>query len=117
MSIKGGSGRGGSNVVPLVDRPLSYPRAMARCKTLWKDGKFTWVPHADERLLELGWDIADMENMIRFGRVVEHSKPGNLWRYTLEGPTAEQHTGRVVYELAGELLIFVSVIRKGKWRT
>jgi len=89
---------------------------MERCRTLWKEGKFTWVRHAEERLSALGWDITDVENMIRYGRVIEHSKPGDFWRYKLEGPNAERQTGGLAYEFHGELLVLVSVMMKGKWR-
>jgi hypothetical protein len=106
----------GRKVILFVDRPLSYSRAMQRIKELWRAGKFTWCRHAEERLVSRGLDITDVESIVRSGRVVGHSKPASLWRYTVEGPTVEAKAGGIVCELAGDLLVLVSVMLRGTWR-
>jgi uncharacterized DUF497 family protein len=114
MADKGGDKRS-SKVVHLdVDRPLTNGRAMQRIKALWTDGKFTWLPHAEQRLIERGLDITDVEVLVRYGKVVESSRPGAVWRYKVEGSTAEGKKGAVVFELAGDLLILVSVMLQRK---
>ena len=112
---KDGRYGGGAKVIQLLDRPLSYPRAMARIRKLWREGKFTLSPHAEERLLKRRLDITDIENFIRYGRVVEHSKGGACWRYKVEGETVEQRKGGIVCGIDGDLLVFVSVMLR-TWR-
>lgn len=103
-------------VIELRDRPLAHPTAMTRIRLLWRDGKFTWGPHVEERLTRRRLDMTDVENIIRYGTVVEHSKPGMNWRYKIDGPTVEQKRGGVACEIDGELLVLVSVMLR-TWRT
>jgi len=102
-------------VIRLVDRPLSYPRAMERVRILWREGRFTWSRHAEERLLKRGLDITDVENIIRSGRVIGHSKPGAAWRYEVEGQTVEGKKAAIICEIDGDLMIFVSAMLR-TWR-
>jgi hypothetical protein len=86
---------------------------MARIKELWRKGEITWSPHAEERLAARKLDITDVENIIRFGHVSESSKPGQEWRYKVEGPTVEQQRAGIVCEFHGDLLVLVSVMLRG----
>ncbi len=54
-------------------------------------------------------DILDIQNVIRYGRIVEHSKPANLWRYTILGKAVDGAGMKVVVEINGSLII-VTVI-------
>ena len=54
-------------------------------------------------------DISDIQNVIRYGRIVEHSKPLDLWRYTILGKAVDGDRTKVVVEINGRLII-VTVI-------
>jgi hypothetical protein len=54
-------------------------------------------------------DRNDLASMIRYGRVVEHSKPGQLWRYKVAGRTVDGEQASCVVEINGRLII-VTVI-------
>lgn len=91
------------------DRPLSYRQAMERVRTLWKEGVVEILPHAQERMRQRRLDRNDLASIIRYGRVVQHSKPGQLWRYTVIGQTVDGARASCVVEMNGSLII-VTVI-------
>lgn len=94
----------------LEDRPLSYRRAMERIRTLWNEGLVEIDPyHAQVRMRERGFDMLDLEHLIRYGRVVEHSKPGRLWRYKVEGTSVEGERAACVVEIKGHRIVIVTV--------
>lgn len=114
MARRGGDRPDAKIIRSDIDRPLTYSGAMRRIKALWADGRFTWLPHAERRLMERGLDVTDIEVMVRYGKVVESSRPGTVWRYKVEGSTAEGKKGAVVFELEGDLLILLSVMLRRK---
>ena len=93
----------------LEDRPLSYKRAMERIRALWKEGAVTFWTHALGRMKERKIDILDLEHLIRYGHVVEHSKPGQFWRYKVEGYSVDDERIACTVEINGKLII-VTVI-------
>src|SRR6266516_1090568 len=93
----------------LENRPLSYRRAMERLRTLWKDGIVQILPHAQDRMRQRRLDRQDLAYMIRYGHVVSHSKPGQLWRYKVEGKSVDGEQVACVVEINGNLII-VTVI-------
>jgi hypothetical protein len=93
----------------LEDRPLSSRRAMERIRTLWKDGKVEILPHAQTRMRERKIDMLDIQYVVRYGRVIEYSKPGQLWRYTVEGTSVDGEHVACVVEINGNLIV-VTVI-------
>ncbi len=92
------------------ERPLSNEAAAKRIRKLWAEGKVTWSPHAEERLLGRGLNMLDVEHIVRYGRVIENSRPGNRWRYKMQGRTVEGKGASAVFELAGDLLAVVTVM-------
>jgi len=96
-------------VSSLEDRPLSYRRAMERIRLLWKDGLFLITPHAQKRMRERGFDTPDIEHLIHYGHVVDHSKPGGLWRYKVQGRLVDGEGASCVVEINGNLIV-VTVI-------
>ena len=54
--------------------------------------------------------MLDMQHVIRYGYVVEHSKPGQLWRYTVEGTSVDGEQVACVVEINGNLISIVTVI-------
>lgn len=91
------------------DRPLSDRQAMERVRTLWKEGVVEILPHAQERMRQRRLDRNDLASIIRYGRVVEHSKPGQVWRYKVTGQTVDREQASCVVEMNGSLMI-VTVI-------
>jgi len=94
--------------VPLSD-PTNYKWAHQRIKKLWSDGKTEIRPHAQLRMSQREIDILDIQNVIRYGRIVEHSKPLHLWRYAILGKAVDGAGMKVVVEINGSLII-VTVI-------
>jgi Domain of unknown function (DUF4258) len=91
------------------DRPLSYRQAIERVRSLWKDGVVEILPHAQERMRQRRLDRNDLASIIRYGRVVQHSKPGQGWRYKILGRAVDGAQTSCVVEINGSLII-VTVI-------
>ena len=96
------------NVVPLVD-PQDYKRVHQRIKRLWREGNYEPLPHAQERMQQRSIDILDIQNVLLYGRVTEHSLPGEQWRYTVQGLSVEGIRLACVVEINGSLTL-VSVV-------
>jgi len=97
-----------AQVVPLSN-PGDYKRAHQRIKKLWNEGTTEILPHAQRRMKQRRLDINDIQNVVRYGRIIEHSKPIDLWRYTLQGMSVDGKRVKCVVEIDGHLLI-VTVI-------
>ena len=97
-----------SNVIPMPG-PGDYRRIQQRIKKLWTEGNTEITYHAQQRMKERRFDITDIQNVIRYGRIVEHSKPGTFWRYTLSGKAVDGDPLKCVVEINGNLII-VTVI-------
>lgn len=54
-------------------------------------------------------DRNDIPNVITYGRLIGHSEPARLWRFTLLGKAVDGETMRCVVEIDGSLII-VTVI-------
>ncbi len=93
----------------LGDRPLSARQAMERIRILWKEGFVAILPHAQERMRQRHIDMQDLAHLIRFGRIVEHSKPAQQWRYKIEGASVDGEKSACVVEIDGTLIV-VTVI-------
>jgi len=101
----------GAEVLPLFD-PENYKRVVLRIKNLWNDGNYVIVYHARQREKKWQFDDFDVRNILLFGRIIEHSKPENLWRYTVEGKTIDGVRAACVVELDENRLIVVTVVDK-----
>lgn len=97
-------------VTRLEDRPFSYRRALERIRVLWEAGAVTFTRHAETRMQQRGLTMLDVEHLIRRGgHVTEHSKPGTLWRYKMEGKTIEHKRMSCVVEMNGTLIIITVI--------
>lgn len=96
-------------VARLEDRPLSYKRAMERMRVLWKEGTVIYSPHALKRMRERKIDASDVEHVVRYGHVVSHRKPSQVWRYTVAGLSVDGERISCAVEINGTLII-VTVI-------
>lgn len=89
--------------------PTNYKSALQRIKKLWSEGRTEIRHHAQLRMGQRAIEINDIQNVIRYGRIVEHSKPIELWRYTILGKAVDGARTKVVAEIDGKLII-VTVI-------
>ena len=94
--------------VPLED-PADYKKAIARIKRLWNEGYVTWTTHAQQRMIERKIDILDIRKVIRYGQIVEHSCPGRLWRYRIDGSAVDGKRIGCVVEIDGQLIIITVI--------
>lgn len=97
-----------AHVVPFED-PTNYRRVERRVRALWDEGDVEIAPHAQKRMRERKLEMTDIQNVLRYGRVVEHSRPAELWRYAIEGKSVDGTKAKVVVEIDGSLVI-VTVI-------
>ncbi len=97
------------NVVPLV-QPDNYKLVQQRIRTLWNQGNVIILPHAQQRMLERGLDMTDIQHIIRRGTIIEHSFPKNLWRYKIVGKALDNRKAAVVIETDSHSNIIVTVI-------
>jgi hypothetical protein len=97
-----------ADVLPLVD-PGNYRLIHQRIKKLWNEGEVEPGIHAQQRMAERGIDMNDVQNVIRYGRIIEHNRPIRLWRYTILGKAVDGEKTKCVVEIDGKLII-VTVI-------
>jgi len=98
------------NVVPMFD-PTNYLVVQRRIKSLWQKGVVEIRPHAVRQMEERKLDTNDLERLIKYGQIVEHSKPGELWRFVINGTTTDNVRAACVVELNGRLIV-VTVMRR-----
>ncbi|MEE9219305.1 MAG: DUF4258 domain-containing protein [Acidobacteriota bacterium] len=91
-------------IVPFED-PTNYWRAIKRIRKLWQEGNVTWIPHAEEQMRVRGIDLTDVAHLIRYGRIVNHSRPVELWRYEIKGKMVDGGQAKCVVEIDGALII------------
>jgi hypothetical protein len=97
------------DVVPLFD-PYNEKRALDRIKKLWFEGNFILLPHAKKPLQDDDLDILDVEHVIRYGVIKETTNPRKLWRYRIEGLTADRLRAACVIEI-DDKAILITVFR------
>ena len=92
-----------------LENPLNYNFAIRRIRKLWNDGYTRFTIHVQKRMNERNIDTTDIQNMIRYGRVIDHSRPKEHWRYTVEGPILDRRKGKCVVEINGTLIIITVI--------
>ena len=94
----------------LPDRPLSPRRAIERIRQLERDVGIVWTGHAGQRMAQRKLSRRDIRHCLKYGRVIEHSKPSRLWRYKVQGSTIDGESMSCVVEINGKLIL-ITVIR------
>lgn len=94
-----------------LEDPTNYRVVQARVKTLWRQGNTIFLPHAKKSMKQRKFDTQDIKNILFYGRIIDHSKPSDLWRYAFKGKTLDNKPGKCIVEIDGELII-VTVIFK-----
>lgn len=94
----------------LPDRPLSPRRAIERIRLLERDVGIVLTRHARQRMAQRQLSRRDIRHCLKYGRMVEHSKPFRLWRYKVDGSTIDGEPMSCVVEINGKLIL-ITVIR------
>jgi hypothetical protein len=58
--------------------------------------------------------MLDIENVIKYGQVVDHSCHKEAWRYVLHGKCVEGQSLKCVVEISDHRLNLVSIMVRGK---
>lgn len=91
-----------------MEDPANYGRVHERIKKLWEEGLY--VPHAQDRMRKRKVEDTDVQYLIKTGRIVEHHKPGDFWRYRLEGTSVDGKKVACVVEINDALKV-ITVMR------
>lgn len=100
----------GAEIKQFWDRPLTPQRAIGRIRLLWKENFVVILSHAQKRMRERQVDMVDIGHVIHLGRVIESSKPGECWRYTVEGRSVDGTQMQCVVEINGQLIIVTVIV-------
>lgn len=92
------------------DRPLSPRRAIERIRLLERDVGLVLTRHVRNRMAQRKLSLRDIRHCLNYGRVVEHSKPFQLWRYKVDGSTIDGDPMSCVVEVNGKVIL-ITVIR------
>ena len=99
-----------SEIDRLPDRHLSPRRAIERIRQLERDVGIVLTGHARQRMAQRKLSRRDIRHCLKYGRVIEHSKPSRLWRYKVQGSTIDGESMSCVVEINGKLIL-ITVIR------
>jgi hypothetical protein len=83
-------------------------------RELWKAGSVEFTAHAQREMREDSLDRLDVENIIRFGRIVEVTQPKEMWRYRIEGAAVDGRRAAVVVEIGDDLIVVTAFVLGGK---
>jgi len=97
-----------ADVLPMWN-PGNYRLVRQRIRKLWNEGRTEFTIHAQQNMRKRAIDTPDIQNVIHYGRIIEHSKPMAHWRYTLLGNAVDGKKVKCVVEIGGSLII-VTVI-------
>jgi Domain of unknown function (DUF4258) len=97
-----------ADVLP-ISNPGDYKRAHQRIKKLWNEGNTEFKYHAQLRMKQRKLDVNDAANCLRYGRIIEHSRPINYWRYTILGKAVDGERMKCVVEIDGNLIIITVI--------
>ena len=85
--------------------PTNNKAVRDRIKQLWDKGLTRFSYHARKRMYERSIDSTDIQHIIRYGKIVDHSKPGDYWRFKIEGKTTDDVLLSCVIEIEDKLII------------
>ncbi len=92
-------------VVPLQD-PENPKWVLRRIRELWETGEVEVTPHAQQRMVKWELDILDIQHVLRYGRVTEHSQAQRGgWRYRIDGTIVDGGRAACVVEIEGHLIV------------
>jgi hypothetical protein len=95
--------------VVFIGEPSNYDVVSKRLKKLLAKGDYEIKPHARQRMLERGYEIGDVVNVLRLGIIVNHQFEKGAWRWKVRGQTVDGHKAQCIVEIDG-ILIVVTVV-------
>lgn len=102
-------------VLPFED-PTNYKVIKRRILRLWDEGYVEIPGHAQEWITKQDLDSNDLQHVFRYGRVTEHSRPKDLWRYKIEGTSVDGTKMACVVEIDGNLIIVTVIVPSKRTR-
>src|SRR5262245_22790165 len=96
----------GGSVGPF-DNPASYARVLRRVQRLWDEGTVVFTEHAERQMRRRRIDALDVQNIIRYGSIVSHTRDRReeRWHHRVQGATVAGRTTSVVAAIVGQLVI------------
>lgn len=88
-----------------LDDPTNYRRVHQRIKKLLDNGAVQILGHAKQRVKQRRIDNLDIANVIKYGQLVGHSRPKELWRYEIEGKTVERKDMTCIVEIDARVIV------------
>ena len=89
--------------------PTNYKVVKEIVKKLWDKGLTRFTYHARKRMAEKNRETTDIQYIIYYGTIVEHSHPGDFWRFKLEGKTVDDDLLACVVEIENKLVIITII--------
>jgi Domain of unknown function (DUF4258) len=87
----------------------AYKAGLRTIRDLWRTGEVVWTHHAIQRLKERGLTDLDVGNVILNGRVTQHRRSMEGWKYTVEGKTIEDEDAACSVAIKGRLIIITVI--------
>lgn len=87
--------------------PSDYVRVLRIIRRLWDEGAVHFEAHAVRRMGRRGFDVNDVERVIRQGEIIEHNRPraDRGWRYVVAGVTVDGIPAACVVTIEARLII------------
>jgi hypothetical protein len=106
-----------SAIVPFRD-PSAYSRVLRTVRRLWDEGTVEYHVHAIRAMQQSGLTAQDVERVIQTGSIIEHNRPGDEWRWKIQGGCVDGHTASCVIQIEiNRGLLIVTVIDEAPERS
>lgn len=90
-------------------RAFSGSTALERMRAIWADGNYAPCPHAQDRMMQRGFDDQDISYLLfETGRVASRRKVAGLWRYKVSGKSVDGRRMAAVFEIQGNFMELVT---------
>jgi len=91
--------------------PTDFRRVKATIKRLWNDDQREYTLDAVDEMQKERIDEADIQHVIRFGKIVSHDLVDDVWRYRFHGRAVDGARAGVVVEVRPWLIIITAFLR------
>jgi hypothetical protein len=88
-----------------------YRLVQQEVKRIWNTGTIEFSLHAVAEMEAEQIDEADVQHVIRFGKIVGHEEVDCIWTYRFHGKTVDGSRAAVVVSNRGNLIIVTVFLR------
>ena len=88
-----------------MDDGTNYTRVLERVRRLLREGSIRPSAHAQKRMAERGFDMNDLQNIIRTGRIVGHTCPNDKWTWKIAGMAVDGDRAACVGAIEGYIVV------------